>query len=275
MGILTGKVAVVTGAGRGIGAAAAALFAMEGARLVISDLDVMQATETAEAIHRAHGEAIVVGGDVTDPEFPDHVLNAATDAFRGIDIIVNNAGYTWDGMIDRMSDAQWYAMLDVHATAPFRMLRAAFPRFSEAAVDEQMRNGQAVARKVINVSSISGLFGNPGQVNYATAKAGVLGLTKTLAKEWGSYNVQVNCVCYGFIETRLSAPRERATTIRRNDIEIPLGIPDDIRDTITSLIPLGRSGTVQEAAGPMLFLASPLSNYVTGHVLEVTGGYFG
>jgi 3-oxoacyl-[acyl-carrier protein] reductase len=272
MGMIDGKVAILTGSGRGIGAATAKMFAAEGASVVISDLDQAPAEETAAAIRAAGGKAVVVAGDVTDPAFPAQLIKATLDSFGGIDIIVNNAGYTWDAVIQNMTDKQWYAMLDVHTTAPFRILREASQFIREAAKKEQAANGRANPRKVINVASVSGVYGNAGQVNYSTAKAGVTGLTKTLAKEWGRYNVQVNCVCYGFIETRLTAPKESAEKVMREGEEVQLGVPDQMRQMAPLLIPLGRPGTPEEAAGPVLFLASPLSNYVSGIVLEVTGG---
>jgi 3-oxoacyl-[acyl-carrier protein] reductase len=272
MGMIEGKVAILTGSGRGIGAATAKMFASEGASVVVSDLDPTPAEETAAAIRAAGGKAVVVAGDVTDPAFPAQLIQATLDAFGGIDIIVNNAGYTWDAVIQNMTDKQWYAMLDVHTTAPFRILREASQFMREAAKKEQAANGRANPRKVVNVTSVSGVYGNAGQANYSTAKAGVTGLTKTLAKEWGRYNVQVNCVCYGFIETRLTAPKESAEKVVREGEEVQLGVPDQMRQMAPLLIPLGRPGTPEEAAGPVLFLASPLSNYVSGIVLEVTGG---
>ena len=272
MGMIDGKVAILTGSGRGIGAATAKMFAAEGASVVVSDLDPAPAEETAAAIRAAGSKAVVVAGDVTDPAFPAQLIKATLDSFGGIDIIVNNAGYTWDAVIQNMTDKQWYAMLDVHTTAPFRILREASQFIREAAKKEQAANGRANPRKVINVTSVSGVYGNAGQVNYSSAKAGVTGLTKTLAKEWGRYNVQVNCVCYGFIETRLTAPKESAEKVVREGEEVQLGVPDQMRQMAPLLIPLGRPGTPEEAAGPVLFLASPLSNYVSGIVLEVTGG---
>jgi 3-oxoacyl-[acyl-carrier protein] reductase len=272
MGMIDGKIAILTGSGRGIGAATAKMFAAEGASVVVSDLDPAPAEETAAAIRAAGGKAIVVPGDVTDPEFPAQLIKATLDAFGGIDIIVNNAGYTWDAVIQNMTDKQWYAMLDVHTTAPFRILREASQFIREAAKKEQAASGRANPRKLINVTSVSGVYGNAGQANYSTAKAGVTGLTKTLAKEWGRYNVQVNCVCFGFIETRLTAAKESAEKIERAGEEVQLGVPDQMRQMAPLLIPLGRPGTPEEAAGPVLFLASPLSNYVSGIVLEVTGG---
>jgi 3-oxoacyl-[acyl-carrier protein] reductase len=270
--MLDGKVAILTGSGRGIGSAAARMFAAEGALVVVSDLDPNPAEETAGAIRAAGGKAIVVAGDVTDPAFPVQLIKATLDAYGGIDIIVNNAGYTWDGVIQNMTDKQWYAMIDVHTTAPFRILREASNFIRDAARKEQAAHGRTNPRKVINVSSVSGVYGNAGQANYSTAKAGITGLTKTLAKEWGRYNVQVNCVCFGFIETRLTAAKESAEKVVRDGEEVALGVPDQMRQMAPLLIPLGRPGTPEEAAGPMLFLASPLSNYVSGIVLEVTGG---
>ena len=272
MGMLDGKVVIITGSGRGIGAATAQLLASEGARLIVSDLDAAPAEETAAAIHAAGGQAAVIAGDVTDPAFPKKLIGDTLDAFGGIDIIVNNAGYTWDAVIQNMSDKQWYAIMDVHTTAPFRILREASHFIRETAKKEAAANGRANPRKIINVSSVSGVYGNAGQVNYSTAKAGITGLTKTMAKEWGRFNVQANCVCYGFIDTRLTAAKETAEKIQRDGEEIALGVPDQMRQMVALTISLGRPGTPQEAAGPVLFLASPLSNYVSGIVLEVTGG---
>lgn len=272
MGLLDGKIAILTGSGRGIGAAAAKLFAAHGAAIVVSDLDPIPAEETAGAIRSAGGKALVVPGDVTNPSFPKQLISATLDTFGGFDIIVNNAGYTWDGVIQNMTDKQWYAMIDVHLTAPFRILREAATFIREASKREQAAQGQANPRKIINVSSVSGVYGNAGQVNYSSAKAGIVGMTLTLAKEWGRYNIQANAVCYGFIETRLTAAKESAEKIQRDGEDISLGVPDAMRSMAPMLIPLGRPGTPEEAAGPMLFLASPLSNYVSGHVLEVTGG---
>ena len=272
MGMLDGKVAIVTGSGRGIGAATATLLGSQGALVVVSDLDPTPAEETAGAIRNAGGQAAIITGDVTDPAFPAQLVKGTLDTFGGIDIIVNNAGYTWDAVIQNMTDKQWYAMIDVHTTAPFRILREASNFIRDAAKREQAALGRANPRKVVNVSSVSGVYGNAGQVNYSTAKAGITGLTKTLAKEWGRYNVQVNCVCYGFIETRLTAAKEQAEKIQRDGEEVALGVPDQMRQMAPLLIPLGRPGTTEEAAGPVLFLASPLANYVSGIVLEVTGG---
>ena len=272
MGMLDSKVAIITGSGRGIGSATAKLFAANGARVIVSDLDPNPAEETAAAIRGAGGQASVIPGDVTDPAFPAQLIKGTLDTFGGIDIIVNNAGYTWDAVIQNMTDKQWYAILDVHTTAPFRILREASHFIRDAAKKEAAANGRANPRKVVNITSVSGVYGNAGQVNYSTAKAGITGLTKTLAKEWGRYNVQVNCACFGFIDTRLTAAKENAEKIQRDGEEIALGIPDSMRQMAQMTVSLGRPGTPEEAAGPVLFLASPLANYVSGIVLEVTGG---
>ncbi len=270
--LLDGKVAILTGSGRGIGAAAAKLFASEGASVVVCDLDPAPANETVEAIKAAGGKAIAVPGDMTDPAFPEQLVAKAIESFGGLDVIVNNAGYTWDGTIHKMTDKQWQAMLDIHVTAPFRLIRAAAPFIRETAKKEADQQGRANPRKIINVSSVSGTQGNAGQANYSTAKAGVTGLTKTLAKEWGQFNVQVNCVAYGWIETRLTQAKESAEKIERDGEEIAIGVPGYMHGIMAQMVPLGRPGTPEEAAGPMLFFASPLSNYVSGIVLEVHGG---
>ena len=271
-GLLQGKTAIITGAGRGIGRAAAELFAAHGAQVVLSDIDPEPAGQTVGAILAAGGQAASVPGDVTDPTFPDRIVNAAVEKFGGLDIIVNNAGYTWDAVIHKMTDEQWEAILAVHLTAPFRMIRAASAFLREAAKREKTDQGQARARKIINISSTSGTRGNAGQANYASGKAGVIGLTKTLAKEWGQFNVQVNAVAFGRIDTRLTQAKEKGETIHRGEAEIAIGIPAERLDRTTPMIPLGRAGTPEEGAGAILFFASPLSDYVSGQVLEVAGG---
>jgi len=272
MGLLEGRVAIVTGSGRGIGSAAAQLFAAEGALVVVTDVDPSPAEETAGGIVSAGGRALSVVGDVTEPAFPASLVQATLDAFGGIDIIVNNAGYPWDAALQNMTDRQWEAMLDVHLTASFRLLREASHFLTEAATKEQASTGRAAPRKVINVTSVSAVYGQAGQANYASAKAGMIGLTKALAREWGRYNVQVNAVCYGFIATRLTGAKESGEQVQQGKAVVVLGLPQQVRQLAPLRIPLGRSGTTEEAAGPMLFLASPLSNFVSGIVLEVTGG---
>jgi 3-oxoacyl-[acyl-carrier protein] reductase len=271
-GLLEGRVAIITGAGRGIGRAAAELFASHGARVIVSDIDPAPAEQTVASIREAGGHAASVAGDVTDRAFPQLIVDRSLELFGGLDIIVNNAGYTWDAVIHKMSDEQWDAILAVHLTAPFRVIRAAPSFLREAAKREKAERGEARARKIVNISSTSGTRGNAGQSNYSSGKAGVIGLTKTLAKEWGQFNVQVNAVAFGRIDTRLTQAKEKGETIKRGESEIAIGIPSERLDRTTPMIPMGRGGTVEEAAGAIFFFASPLSNYVSGQVLEVTGG---
>lgn len=272
MQLLENKTAIVTGSGRGIGAATAKLLAAHGANVVVTDIDPNPAEETVAAIRAAGGSAVAVPVDVTDAGGIEELLGETVNVFGGIDILVNNAGYTWDGMMHKMSDQQWEAMLAIHLTAPFRIIRAAVPYMREAAKKEKEQLGAAKARKIINISSTSGTRGNVGQANYAAGKAGIIGLTKTLSKEWGAFNIQVNAVAFGFIETRLTQADEKGDFTEREGNKIKLGIPDQMRQMAFMMIPAGRAGTPDEAAGPVLFFASELSNYVSGQVLEVTGG---
>jgi len=271
--LLVGKAAIVTGSGRGIGKSIAKLFAEHGASVVINDIDADVASATAKEVTDAGGKAVVCAGSVTDPEFPARLVKTCAEAFGGIDIIVNNAGYTWDSVIQNMTDEQWYAIIDVHLTAPFRIIRAATPYMREVAKQE-IAEGKRVHRKIINISSTSGVAGNPGQVNYSAGKMGVVGITKTMAKEWGRFNINVNAVAYGFIDTRLTQSKEKHETIERHGKQVELGIPEQMRQGAAQFIPLGRAATPDEAAGPVLFLASGLSDYVTGAVLLVTGGSY-
>jgi 3-oxoacyl-[acyl-carrier protein] reductase len=270
--LLEGKVAIITGSGRGIGRAAAELFAQHGARVVVSDIDPAPAEEAAAAIRSSGGEAISVSGDVTDRAFPGLIVNTAIDKLGALDIIVNNAGYTWDAVIHKMTDEQWEAIIAVHLTAPFRIIRAAAPYLRETAKKEKAATGQARARKIVNVSSTSGTRGNAGQANYSSGKAGVVGFARTMAKEWGQFNIQVNAVAFGRIDTRLTQPKEKQEKIQRGEAEIAIGIPAERLERTTPLIPMGRPGTALEAAGAIFFFASPFSDYVSGQVLEVTGG---
>jgi 3-oxoacyl-[acyl-carrier protein] reductase len=270
MGVLDGKSAIVTGSARGIGRATAELLASQGARVLINDLDGDVAEQASGEIA---GETVSFAGDLTKDGVPDKLVETVIDAFGGLDIVVNNAGYTWDGPIHKMSDEQFQAMLDIHNVVPFKVLRAAAPHMREPAKKEK-EEGREVFRKVVNISSVSGTMGNAGQANYASGKSGVVGLTKTLAKEWGQFKINVNAVAFGFIETRLTASKENAETIHAEGKDIQLGIPEQLRQMATMLIPLGRPGTPEEAAGGVFFLCSPWSNYVHGQVLNVTGGQF-
>src|SRR5688500_14140146 len=271
MGVLDGKAAIVTGSARGIGRATAELLAEQGARVLINDLDGDVAEQAASEIT---GDTAVFGGDLTKEGVPDQLVQKAADEFGRLDIIVNNAGYTWDGVAHKMTDQQFQAMLDIHTIVPFRVLRAAAPYLREPAKKER-EEGVEVFRKVVNVSSVSGTMGNAGQVNYSAGKAGVVGLTKTLAKEWGQFKVNVNAVAFGFVETRLTAAKEEGGKIEVEGREVELGIPEQMRQMAKMLIPVGRGATPQEAAGAVFFLCSPWANYVHGQVLNVTGGQFG
>ncbi len=271
MGVLDDRVAIVTGSARGIGRATAELLAEQGAKVLINDLDGDVAEQASNDIQ---GETVAFSGDLTAEGTPDAMVQRAVDEWGRLDILVNNAGYTFDGPIHKMSDEQFQAMLDIHNVVPFRVLRAAAPHLREPAKKER-EEGREVFRKVVNVSSISGTMGNAGQVNYSSGKAGVVGLTKTLAKEWGQFKINVNAVAFGYIETRLTAAKEDANKMEIGGREIQLGIPEQLRQLAAAIIPLGRPGTPEEAAGGIFFLCSPWSNYVHGQVLNVTGGQFG
>src|SRR3982751_2110999 len=270
MGVLDDKVAIVTGSARGIGRATAELLSEHGAKVVINDLDADLAEQAASEIA---GETAVYGGDLTKAGAPDALIQTAIDAWGKIDIIVNNAGYTIDAPLLQMPDDAYQRMLDIHTVVPFRVLRAAAPHLREPAKQER-EQGVEVFRKIVNVSSISGTMGNAGQANYAAGKAGVVGLTKTLAKEWGQFKVNVNAVAFGYIETRLTASKDADNVMEIGGEKVQLGIPDQMRGMASMLIPLGRPGSPQEAAGGVFFLCSPWSNFVHGQVLNITGGQF-
>ena len=271
MGVLDGKAAIVTGSARGIGRATAELLAEHGARVLINDLDADVAEQAASEIS---GETSVFGGDLTKEGVPDQLIQKVVDEFGQLDIVVNNAGYTRDGVAHKMTDEQFQAMLDIHTVVPFRICRAAAPFMREPAKQER-EEGREVFRKIVNVSSVSGMHGNAGQVNYSAGKLGVVGLTKTLAKEWGQFKINVNAVAFGFVETRLTAAKESGNTMTKDGEEIQLGIPEQMRQMASMLIPLGRPASPEEAAGPIFFLCSPWADYVHGQVLNVTGGQFG
>jgi 3-oxoacyl-[acyl-carrier protein] reductase len=271
MGVLDGKAAIVTGSARGIGRATAELLAEHGARVLVNDLDAELAEQAAEQID---GETAVFGGDLTQDGVPEELVRRAVDAFGQLDIVVNNAGYTWDGMAHKMSDEQFRAMLEIHTVVPFRVLRAAAPYLRDAGKADR-EAGREIFRKVVNVASISGTQGNLGQANYSAAKAGLVGLTKTLAREWGAFRVNVNAVAFGFVETRLTAASDDAgggETFVQNGQEIRLGIPEKMRQLAPTIIPLGRPATADDAAGPIFFLCSPWSDFVHGQVLTASGG---
>lgn len=275
MGKLDGKSALVTGSGRGIGRSIALKLASEGARVVVNDLDEDPAREVVEEIRKNGGTAVPFPGSVTGDGFAPAFVDAAVDAFGGIDIIINNAGYTWDNVLQKMTDEQWHAIIGLHLKAPFDILRAAQPVIS-AAVKKERADGLTVHRKVVNISSVAGLYGNAGQANYSAAKAGIVGLTKTLAKEWGRYHVNVNCVAFGFIQTRLTeAAADGEAYIDVEGRQIKVGVNPQLLETLNRAIPLGRAGTPDEAAGSVVMLTYPEADYVSGQVIVTGGGFEG
>jgi 3-oxoacyl-[acyl-carrier protein] reductase len=271
MKILDGKVAIVTGSARGIGRATAEILAEQGARVLINDLDGDVAEQASGEID---GDTLVFAGDLTQPGVPDQLVEQVIGEWGQVDILVNNAGYTLDAAIHRMSDDWFQKMLDIHVVVPFRMCRAVAPHMREPAKKER-EEGREVFRKIVNVTSISGTMGNAGQANYSSGKSAVVGLTKTLAKEWGQFKINVNAVAFGYIETRLTATKDEQNVAEIGGEQVQLGIPEQLRQMASMLIPLGRPGTTAEAAGGVFFLCSPWSNYVHGQVLHVTGGQFG
>ena len=270
---LEGKVAIVTGSGRGIGQAIAQKLASEGAKLIVNDLDADPAEETIAKIRALGSDAVSCIGDVTAADFGTRIVNTALDGFGGIDIIVNNAGYAWDGVIQKMTDEQWYAMLDVHATAPFRILRAASDFIRNAAKKEK-DEGRGVNRKVVNISSIAGIYGNAGQMGYSAGKAAIIGMTKTMAKEWGRYRVNVNCVAFGLIQTRMTQPVGSGAAVAKiGEREVKMGIQPEFIEFMNRMIPLGRGGTPEEAAGAVYLMCIPESDYISGEVVLASGGF--
>lgn len=267
MRTLENRGALVTGAGRGIGAAVARKLAQEGARVFVTDVDADALDEVADAIGAGR-----LAGDLTDPQFADRLVGEADGFCGGLDIIVNNAGFIWPQAIHRMSDDQFDTLVDIHAGAPFRILRAASPLFREAA-RRDLAEGRARHRKVVNISSIIALSGSAMSANYAAGKAAVIGLTKAMAKEWGRYNVNVNCVAFGMIDTRLTDPAGADNPVLEiGGKAVNIGKMGANADAIREMIPMGRSGTVEEAAGGVYLFCSPDSDYVTGQVVVVGGG---
>ncbi len=274
MGKLDGKVALVSGSGRGIGRAIALKLAGEGARIVVNDLDEKPAEATVAAVRELGSEAVACVGSVTAQGFGDRFVQSALDTYASLDIIVNNAGYTWDNVIQKMSDEQFDTIMDVHVGAPFRILKAAAEYIRHAAKTEA-HEGREVFRKVVNISSIAGLYGNPGQVNYAAAKSAQIGLTRTLCKEWGRYKVNVNCVAFGLIHTRLTQPLTAgdASITVEGGREVKIGVQPQFLEAMEGqMIPLGRGGTPEEAADAVYLFCSPESNYISGQVVVAGGG---
>ena len=269
---LANRSAVVTGAGRGIGRAIAKKLGEAGAAVLLVDVDQEALLESKEVLEKSGAKASILAGDLTQPEFPQRVITHLVQWAGSVDIIVNNAGYTWDNVIQKTSDEQFQAMLDIHMVVPFQLLRAAAHWVREAGKREN-EAGKVVMRKVVNITSISGLDGNAGQIGYASGKAGIVGLTKTLAKEWGRYNVTVNAVGFGLIDTRLIKPMDDAeTNIEIGERRVRVGMQAQLRAEAVRMIPLGRLGTPEDAANAVFFFCSPLSDYITGEVLVCSGG---
>lgn len=268
---LNGRVALVTGAGRGIGRAVALQLATEGAHVVVNDLDEESTNDVVAEIVSQGGDAVACAGSVTAEGFGDRIVSTALESFGDLHIIVNNAGYTWDAVIQKMSTEQFDAMIDVHLKAPWQILKAASEHIRVKSKQEAL-NGEEIVRKVVNISSIAGTRGNAGQSNYSPAKAGVVGLTRTMAREWGRYKVTVNCVAFGLIETRLTEATDEKKMVTIEDKEIPVGVPVSNIQAMEATIPLGRAGRPEEAAGSIMLFCLPESNYVSGQFIEVTGG---
>ncbi len=268
---LRGKTAIVTGGGRGIGKAIVHRLVSAGANALVCDVDQEALQEMKTSVRNPERVAIIAG-DLMEPAVPQQIVDAALHAFGSLDIIVNCAGFAWDSVIQKTSDEQFLAMLNIHIVAPFRLLRAASGHLRETAKRE-IAAGHRVMRKVVNITSISGTDGNAGQAGYAAGKAGVIGLTKTLAKEWGRYNINVNAVGFGMIQTRMTQPLKPGAELHREGKQIPIGVQPALLDSIAAACPLGRLGTPEEAAGAVLFFCSPLSDYVTGEVLICGGGF--
>lgn len=249
-----GKVAIVTGSGRGIGKAVATAYAAEGGRVVINDIEPDVAEATVAEIKAAGGEAVACPGSVSDRACAEQMVKVAQDTWGRLDALVNNAGVTRDALAVKMTDEQWEAVIDTHLKGSFNMFRAAGPVFIERAKanPEAGSNG-----KVVSLSSTGGLRGNIGQINYSAAKAGLLGMTLAVAREWGRYRVQVNAVAFGVVATRMTE------FIRTDQKSIERLMPQ---------IVLGRYAAPEEAARPILFLLSEDSDYITGECINASGG---
>lgn len=272
-GRLEGRTALVTGAAQGIGRALALKLAGEGANVFANDLDTDGLKTLEDDIAALGGNCLVFPGDITDAEFGDHAVAACVEHFGDLHILVNNAGYIWNSRIVNHTDEQWYAMIDVHATGPFRLLRAAGRHFRAQSKLADKQGKSDVTRKVVNVSSISGLYGADTQFSYSAAKSALFGMTRSLAKDWGRYNVTVNCVAFGHIETRLTQGFEGEIP----EIDIggrthKVGIPEGAIEMSKMMTPLRRAGTPEEAAGAIFLFCLPESDFITGEIIAASGG---
>jgi 3-oxoacyl-[acyl-carrier protein] reductase len=241
---LKDKVAIITGAASGIGRATALLFAQEGAKVVIADVNDEGGNETVSLIRKQGSETIFVHTDVTNFDQCAELIKSTVQEFEGLHILVNNAGTTRDGLIISMSEDDWDFVLDTNLKSTFNC--------SRAAIRHMLRRRYG---RIINIASVSGIMGNPGQTNYSSSKAGQIGFTKALAREVASRSITVNAVAPGFIDTVLTSQ-----------------LPDDLQARLKDLIPLGRIGEPEEIAKAVTFLASDDAAYITGQVLTVDGG---
>jgi 3-oxoacyl-[acyl-carrier protein] reductase len=265
MGLLDDRVAVITGAGRGIGRACALLFVREGARVIINDVDEAPAAEARALCEQLRpGAAAIHLGSVADRHATDALMKQAVDSFGKLDILVNNAGITRDRMAHLMTDDYWDLVIDVNLKGTFNCIRSASPFLRDVAKKEIEDHGHfAYHRKIVNFFSTAAIRGNPGQINYTAAKMGNVGITRTVAQEWGRFGINVNAVAPGFTNTRLTAPKQKGDE---------LGVPEALRQEMLSRIPLARFGEPEDVANAVLFFASPLSDYVTGQTINVSGG---
>jgi 3-oxoacyl-[acyl-carrier protein] reductase len=265
MGLLDDRVAVITGAGRGIGRACALTFVREGARVVINDVDPAPAEEARAACEALRaGSAAVHLGSVADPKATSALMATAADTFGKLDILVNNAGITRDKMAHAMPDEWWDLVIDVNLTGTFNCIRSAAPFMRDVAKREVEQHGRpAYHRKIVNFFSTAAIRGNPGQINYTAAKMGNVGITRTVAVEWGRFGINVNAVAPGFTNTRLTAPKQKGDE---------LGVPEEQRQRTLERIPIGRFGEPEDIANAVLFFSSPLSDYITGQTINVSGG---
>ena len=266
MALMKDRVAVVTGAGRGIGQAIAVLFAEHGAKVVVNDVDAAPAEETVRLCRAQGALAIPAVGSITDPRFTDAMMREGAERFGGsIDVLVNNAGITRDKVVHKMTDEDWRFVIDVNLTGTFHCIRSVAPWMRDVAKRERDEHGTPLRhRKIVNFFSTAAIRGNPGQVNYTAAKMGNIGITRTVAQEWGPFWINVNAVAPGLTDTRLTQPKE--------DAEDNMGIPRAQKEAMVARIPFGRAAQPLDIARVVLFFSSPLSDFVTGQEINVSGG---